>query len=157
MRTYGLAVLAIVSLIAGVSVRAAGGDAKEVAVTKDLEAFKGSWRLISHEVDGKKFSEEEIKDEIVTHDGLGKFSCRRGDKVLGAGTVKLDPTTKPKTIDVTFTEGEHRGKTGLAIYEIDGDTLRVCCARPGNGGRPADFSAKVGSGRTLIVFKRRNK
>jgi uncharacterized protein (TIGR03067 family) len=156
MRTYVLAGLAIVSLIAGVSVRAAGGDAKEVAVTKDLKAFKGSWRLISREVDGKKFSEEEIKDMIVTHDGSGRFSCRRGDKVLGAGTVKLDPTTKPRAIDVTFTAGEHRGKTGLGIYEIDGETFRVCCARPGDG-RPADFFAKVGSGRTLIVFKRKKK
>jgi uncharacterized protein (TIGR03067 family) len=161
MRTYGLAVFVIVSLIAGVSVRAAGGDAKEGAVTKDLEAFKGSWRLISREVDGKKSSEEEIKDMIVTHDGLGKFSCRRGDKVIGAGSYKLDPTTKPRTIDVSFTEGEHRGKTGLGIYEIDGDTFRVCCARPGDGrsvgGRPADFSARGGTGRILIVFKRKNK
>jgi uncharacterized protein (TIGR03067 family) len=156
MRTYALAVLAILSLIAGVSLRAAGGDAKAVTGTKDLEAFKGSWTLISHEVDGKKFSEEEFKDEIVTHDGLGRFSCRRGDRVLGAGTVKLDPTTKPKSIDVTWTEGEHRGKTGLGIYEIDGDTIRVCCARPGGRGRPAEFSAEVGSGRILIVLKRRS-
>ena len=156
MRTYGLAVLAIVSLIAGVSVRAADGDAKEVAVTKDLEAFKGSWRLISREVDGKKFSEEEIKDRIVTHDGLGKFSARGGDKPVAEGTLKLDPTKKPKTIDVAITEGERKGKTLLGIYEIEGDTFRVCHARPG-GERPADFSAEVGSGRTLIVFKRKNK
>jgi len=52
MRTYGLAVFVIVSLIAGVSVRAAGGDAKEVAVTKDLEAFKGSWRLAVQRYEG---------------------------------------------------------------------------------------------------------
>jgi uncharacterized protein (TIGR03067 family) len=153
MRTYGLAVLAIVCLIAGVGVRAADGDAKEAAVTKDLEAFRGSWRLISREADGKKSSEEEIKDTIVTIDGLGKLSARRGDKLIAEGTLKLGPTKKPKTIDLAITEGERKGQTHLGIYEIEGDTFRVCRARPG-GERPADFSAKAGSGRTLIVFKR---
>jgi uncharacterized protein (TIGR03067 family) len=154
MRTYGLAVLAIVCLIAGVGVRAADGDAKEAAVTKDLEAFKGSWRLISREADGKKSSEEWIKDVTMTSDGLGKFSVRRGGKVVAEATGKLDPTAKPKAVDVTFTAGEHKGKTVLGIYEVEGDTFRVCVARPG-GGRHAAFSAEAGSGRTLVVYKRK--
>jgi uncharacterized protein (TIGR03067 family) len=153
MRVLGAAVVAIVCLFAGVRSPAADGDAKEEAVAKDLQVFKGTWRLSSKEVDGKKFSEEEIKDVIGTVDGSGKVSVRRGDKILGEGTIKLDPTKKPKTIDVTFTEGDRKGTTGLGIYEIDSDAFRVCIARAGEE-RPADFSAKVGSGRTLIVYKR---
>ena len=156
MRMFGVAVLAIVSLFAGARSHAADGDAKDQAVAKDLQAFKGTWRLSSKEVDGKKFSEEEIKDVIATNDGLGRCSVRRGGKVIGAGAVKLDPTKKPKTIDVTFTEGEHKGKTALGIYEIEGDVFRVCVARPGDE-RPAELSAKVGSGCTLIVYKREKK
>jgi uncharacterized protein (TIGR03067 family) len=152
----GAAVLAIVSLFAAVWSQAADGKAKEEAVAKDLQAFKGTWRMISKEVDGKKFSEEEIKDVIATFDGSGKCSVRRGDKVIGEGTVKFDPTKKPKTVDVTFTEGEHKGQTVLGIYEIDSDAFRVCVARPGDD-RPTEFSAKAGSGRTLIVYKREKK
>jgi uncharacterized protein (TIGR03067 family) len=156
MRMYGAAVLAIVSLFAGVRSQAADGEAKEEAVAKDLQAFKGTWRLSSKEVDGKNFSEEEIKGVIATNDGLGKFSVRRGDKVIDEGTVKLDPTKKPRTIDVTFTEGERKGQTAQGIYEIQSDAFRVCVARPGDE-RPTDFSARVGSGCTLIVYKRDKK
>ena len=156
MRMYGVAVLAVVSLFAAVLSQSAAGDAKEEAVAKDLLAFKGTWRMNSKEVDGKKFSEEEIKDIIATTDGSGRVSVRRRDKVIGGGTVKLDPTTKPKTVEITFTEGEHKGKTVLGIYEIEGDAFRVCVARAGDE-RPTDFSTKAGSGRTLIVYKREKK
>jgi uncharacterized protein (TIGR03067 family) len=156
MRIYGAAVLAIVSLFAGVRSPAADGKANEETVAKELQAFKGIWRLSSKEEDGKNFSKEEIKDIIGTGDGLGKFSVRRGDKVIGEATVKLDPTKKPKRIDVSFTEGKHKGQTVLGIYEIASDAFRVCIAEPG-GERPAEFSTRVRSGRTLVAYKREKK
>ena len=156
MRMFGVAVLAIVALFAAVRSQPADGEANEEAVAKELQAFKGAWRLSSREVDGKKNGEEEIKDTIMTNDGSGKFTVRRGDKVHAEATVKLDPTTKPKSVDVTFTEGEHKGQTLLGIYEIEGDTFRVCCARPGDA-RPAEFAAKAGTGRILVVYRREKK
>ena len=156
MRMFGVGMLAIVSLFVAVRSQAADGEAKEEAVAKDLQAFKGTWRLNSMEEDGKKFSEEEIKEVIGTSDGLGKFSVRRGDKLVGEGSIKLDPTKKPRTIDATYTGGERKGQAVLGIYEIESDTFRVCVARPGDE-RPAEFSAKAGSGRTLIVYKREKK
>jgi uncharacterized protein (TIGR03067 family) len=153
---YDVAVLTIVSLFAGVRSLAADSDAKEEAVEKALQAFKGSWRMSSKEEDGKKFSEEEIKDLILTHDGAGQCSVRRGDQLIAEATVKLDPTKKPRTIEIAFTEGDHKGITVLGIYEIEGDTFRVCIARPGDE-RPAEFSAKAGSGRTFVVYKREKK
>jgi uncharacterized protein (TIGR03067 family) len=153
---FGAAVLAIACLVAAVRSQAAEGEAKEEAVAKDLQAFKGTWRLSSREEDGKKSGDEEIKDVIGTIDGSGKVSVRRGDKLINEGTVKLDPTKKPKTIDVTFTGGERKGKGVLGIYEIDGDTFRVCVARPGDEW-PAEFSARAGSSRILVVYKREKK
>jgi uncharacterized protein (TIGR03067 family) len=156
MRLYGAVVLAIVSLFAGFRAQVVVGDAKEEAVAKDLQAFKGTWRLSSREVDGKKDSDEEIKDVIMTNDGSAPITVRRGDKVIAEATVKLDPAANPKAIDVTFTEGVHKGKTVLGIYEIEGDAFRVCVARPGDE-RPSEFSAKAGSGRTLVAYKREKK
>jgi uncharacterized protein (TIGR03067 family) len=156
MRTYGLAVFAIVFLFAAVRSQAAGDNANGETVAKDLQAFQGTWRLSSKEVDGKKFSDEEVKGVIGTSDGSGRFSVRRGGKVIGEGTMKLDPTKKPKAIDVTYTAGERKGQTALGIYEIESDAFRVCMARPGDG-RPAEFSAKAGSGCTLIVYQREKK
>ena len=156
MRRYGVLVLAIVSLFAGVRSPAADGNANEETVAKDLQAFKGTWRLSSKEEDGKKFSDEEVKDVIATIDAAGKVSIRRGDKVINEGTVKLDPTKKPKRIDIFFTEGRHKGQTLLGIYEIESDAFRVCVARAGDE-RPAAFSAKAGSGHTLVVYKRQRE
>jgi uncharacterized protein (TIGR03067 family) len=151
-----LAVLALVALFAGARSQAGDGDANEEAVAKDLQAFRGSWRLSFKEVDGKKFSDEEIKDVIATADGEGRVLVRRGDKVIGGGTVKLGPTKRPKAIEVTFTAGERKGKTAVGIYEIQSDAFRVCLARTGDE-RPGEFSARAGSGRTLIVYKREKK
>jgi hypothetical protein len=53
MRRFGVAVLAMVSLFAAVGSQAAGGKANDEAVAKDLQAFKGTWRMSSKEVDGR--------------------------------------------------------------------------------------------------------
>jgi uncharacterized protein (TIGR03067 family) len=153
MRMSGVAVLTMVSLFAGVRSQAAGGKANEEAVAKDLQAFKGTWRMTSKEEDGKKFSAAEIRDVIATANGEGRVSVRRGEKVIGGGTIKLNPTQRPRAIDITFTEGEHKGKTALGIYKIDSDGFRVCIARVGDE-RPTEFSARAGSRRILIVYKR---
>jgi uncharacterized protein (TIGR03067 family) len=156
MTRHAVALLVIFSLIAGVTAPDAAGDAKEAAVKKDLQAFKGIWRLISRQVDGKKIGEEEFKDLILNHDGAGRFSVRHGGKVIVEATVTLDPTTKPRAIDVAFTAGENKGMTVLGIYEINGDTFRVCHARSG-AEWPTDFSARAGSGHVLISYKREQK
>jgi uncharacterized protein (TIGR03067 family) len=156
MTRYGVAVLAIVCLFAAARSRAADDQPSEKTVAKELLAFKGTWRLTAKEEDGKTFSEDEIKDIIGTGDGSGKFTVRRGDEVIGEATVKLDPTKLPKRIDASFTKGKHKGQTVLGIYEIESDAFRVCIARAGEE-RPAAFSAKAGSGQTLVAYRRDKK
>jgi uncharacterized protein (TIGR03067 family) len=152
MRTHAV-ILAVISLVAAVGLSRAADDAKEDAVKKELRALKGMWKPIAREVDGKKISDEELKDVTVTYEETGKLTVRRGDMILLAGIDKLDPTKNPKMTDLTYTEGENKGKTSLGIYEIEGDTLRTCRALPGNK-RPTEFSAKAGSGHALTLSKR---
>jgi uncharacterized protein (TIGR03067 family) len=68
---------------------------------------------------------------LQSHDRFAgdKFTVKKGDKVIQAGTQKLVPSKSPKTLDVMVTEGLKKGAVMLGIYEIDGDTLRVCFAR----------------------------
>jgi uncharacterized protein (TIGR03067 family) len=126
---------------------------KGEAFKKELQALKGTWRLISREVDGKKVREEEFTGVTLTHDEAGKISARRGGKVIAEGTVRLDPTKRPRMIDITFTAGPNKGKTVLGIYESEGGTLRLCHARPGDD-RPTAFSTRPTSGQVLIVYQR---
>jgi hypothetical protein len=46
--------------------------------------------------------------------------------VVEAATQKLDPSKSPKTLDAKVTDGPNKGAVILGIYEISGDTLKVC-------------------------------
>ena len=50
------------------------------------------------------------------------------------GTLKIDPSKKPKTIDMTITEGrrdEDKGKELHGIYELEKDALKWSTSEPG--------------------------
>ena len=52
-----------------------------------------------------------------------------------------------------FLMGEFKGKTMTGIYEIKGDTMRVCFAGGGKD-RPTEFRTKEGSMEMLVTYKR---
>lgn len=70
------------------------------------------------------------------------------------GTVKLDPAKG--AIDLAVTEGRYKGTTGLGLYELKGDTLRLALrSNPSAaGGRPADLKSAAGSGYYSYTFER---
>jgi len=157
MRKHAV-IFAVLSLFVRVGLPVAAGDAKEDAVKKDLAALKGTWTAVSAERDGKKLTDEQLKGVTLVYDGAGRASVKKADQLLFDGTIKIDPAKKPKTLDATQTsEGENKGKTFLGIYEIEGDTLRICSAEPAGKDRPAEFSSKPGSGFFLRVYKREKK
>jgi uncharacterized protein (TIGR03067 family) len=144
-------------LVGGVGLLVAAGDAKEEAVMKDLAVLKGKWIVVSAIRDGNKLSDEQVNGVTLTFDVTGRALVKKGNQLLFDGTFKIDPTKKPKTEDATQTsEGENKGKTTLSIYEIEGDTLKICSAEPEKD-RPTEFSSMPGSGHFLRVFKREKK
>jgi uncharacterized protein (TIGR03067 family) len=133
-------------------------DDTEDAFKKELKALAGTWKPVASETDGNKTPEERLKDSSMTRDESGKVVGRRGEMIILQGTVKkIDGTKQPRTVDTEVTAGDFKGQTILGIYELDGDTLRVCVTLPGRGGRPTDFSAGAGSGRNLTVYRREKK
>ncbi len=154
MRMRTVVIWAAVSLIAGIGPRAAAGDDKDEAVKTDRKSLAGTWGTLSFVNDGKKLGDEEAKGHTVTYDADGKYQALNDGKVVFSGTFKVDPAKKPKTIDVTESpKGDDKAKIFLGIYEIDGDTLKVCFAPPGKE-RPTEFSSKTGSGHLLSARKR---
>jgi uncharacterized protein (TIGR03067 family) len=122
------------------------------ALAKDGKSeLEGTWELVAFERDG-----QEVKLEKTTRsiNAGNRFTVMVGGKVIAAGTAKLDPTKKPKTVDVTYTEGPDKGKTFKGIYEFDGDTARFC--RPGSPDdeRPRQFATKAGSGAFVAAYRR---
>jgi uncharacterized protein (TIGR03067 family) len=122
--------------------------------TSDVKKLQGTWVLASGQDDGEKLSEEVIKNSRLVFDGT-KHTVREGDTTY-KGSHKLDSATKPKTIDIMDTEGPFKGKTVLGIYELEGDTFKICYALPGKD-RPRDFSAGAGTGLRCHTWKRVKK
>ena len=130
---------------ADVSLAARSGDAK------DGDTIQGTWPPSTAELGRKMFPDEVRKTiKLVVKDD--KYTVTTG-KVVDQGTVKLNPAAKPKEMDITGTEGPNKGKTILAIYERDGDTLRICYDLSGKS-RPTEFKTTEGTQLFLVTYKR---
>jgi len=73
---------------------------------------------------------------------------------LSGDELRLDSTKSPKAIDLIGQDGPSRGKTQRGIYELSGDTLKVCLPLDETGARPTSFVTKVGLKVATITFKR---
>jgi uncharacterized protein (TIGR03067 family) len=138
MRLLTFAVVALGLAVAGAS----AGD----AIKKERKRLQGTWVVQSFHQDGK--ANDEIKGTELTFAGdevtlrMKKDNEQKEKKMK----YKIDPTQKPKTIDIDAEKGTMR-----AIYELKGDTLRVCHKR-NESERPTEFSDKDG---VLVTLKRK--
>jgi uncharacterized protein (TIGR03067 family) len=108
---------------------------------------------VSCEAEGENVPEKILKGEVVrwtitekaitsTVDGEGK----------GEDKYTLDPTARPKAIDLTDKEGRRTP----GIYSLDGDTLKVCL-NEGSKERPQVFASKPDTHLSVWVFKREKR
>ena len=140
---FSAALLAVTTLLFSLNTRA-----------DDAKAIEGTWKVESAEAGGKKIESEDLMTLVVKITGA-RYEVRIKDKV-DAGTLALDEKQTPKTMDATDTEGDDVGKVVKAIYELNGDTLRVCYPLDG-GERPKEFATKEGSPVLLVTYKREKK
>ena len=136
-------------LILGTSIVPAFAQRAEEARKKLL----GTWIATKAEQDGKA-AEDVVGHRLFLTGNRFEIQSKDG-KPLYAGTVLVNPSAKPATIDFAHTEDALRGKTWKAIYVLDGDTLTTCDNAPNlSKPRPVAFEAKSGSGYVLITFQR---
>jgi uncharacterized protein (TIGR03067 family) len=151
--------IALVTLLCTLALTASGGTGAraddKAGVEKELKKFRGTWTFESVEAGGKKEPAAEFKGMTVTFEG-DRFTVKKGDKVIQVGTQRLDPSKSPKTLDVTVVEGLSKGAAMLGIYEISGDTLKVCFDPEGKK-RPTEFKSASGSQTFVAVHKRVKK
>lgn len=127
-------------------------DEEEEALGKELGRLQGLWRVESQERDGKATQADELKKRTLFF-GNDKFLVRQGDAIAQLGTMKLYPTESPTAVDVSVLAGPDKGQVLVGIYELKGDTLRMCLDPKGRT-RPTEFKAPEKSGLLLTVYKR---
>ena len=68
------------------------------------------------------------------------------------GSFKVVESGSPKKMDVTSDNGDQL----VAIYEISGDTFKVCYAMKG-ASRPTEFKSTEGSDHVLAIYTRKSQ
>ncbi|RPI90932.1 MAG: TIGR03067 domain-containing protein [Planctomycetaceae bacterium] len=111
------------------------------------DTIEGLWLPATAELGGKEFPEA-VRETIQLEVKGDQYTVTVG-KETDRGTCKLDPSAKPKGLDITGTEGPNKGKTILAIYERNGDKLRVCYDLGGKN-RPEEFKTTAGTQLFLV-------
>jgi len=120
----------------------------------DINHLQGEWQATRVEVDGSPLPSEDAANIVVTVKDTAYTALinERSDR----GKFTIDPSKKPKQMDIQPDAGPDQGKKLLAIYEVGPDTLRVCYAPEGTE-RPTAFSTTENSGRLLITYKRKSQ
>lgn len=116
---------------------------------KERKALQGIWRLVELTEGGKNTTEDKQPMEVIFR-GTAVVVNVKGE-TQGRATYTLDLTKKPKRIDVTLVKGEEK-QAVKAIYELDGDTLKVCHFEGKKDGYPEKFEATKDT--VLAILKR---
>lgn len=147
MRLHGMLIAFATVLLAAA---APEGDSSQ----SDLAKLEGDWTTKSFLLGGGPLpKEKQYPDRVMTIKG-NEFSEVRGGKVAVRGTIKIDSSKDPKWLDATFTQGGPTGETIHGIYQLDGDTLKVCIGTPEDE-RPTKFESKTGTKMRLIFYERK--
>jgi uncharacterized protein (TIGR03067 family) len=130
-----------------------GAEGKEDALKK----MQGEWQVIGLEGEGRKAAEAEVKkaDYRLFING-NKFTYKIAGKDSLEGTIEINPDKNPKTLDAKGKSPDGKEEKSVGIYEIDGDTMRVCFVPEGTE-RPTKFETKAGSKAAIITYQRVKK
>jgi uncharacterized protein (TIGR03067 family) len=127
---------------------AAADDKPDVKAEK--EKLRGEWKVTSAKRSGQD-SDKPVGDVVKFDDD--KFIVPNGER----SEYKLDPSKKPKQIDITPLDGKEKGKTIRGVYELDGDKLKLHVAYPDSTERPTDLESKEGAMTMSFVLERVKK
>lgn len=130
----------------------------------ELEKLKGEWTVLSNESEDQALQLPEgavvtfSRDKMVAKIDSTVLKIEHKSEPL---SVKLNPGTQPKQIDLAKVQGSAQGAVEPGIYELEADRLILCLAKvvtdqrtskTSVGHRPKSFDDKAG---VVVVLKRR--
>jgi uncharacterized protein (TIGR03067 family) len=120
----------------------------------DAKAIQGTWKPSTAILGGQPMPDA-VRKSITLKLENGKYEVFVG-KNPDRGTYSIDADARPKSITVTGAEGPNHGKTFPSIYELKGDTLRICYDLSG-AKRPGEFKSVAGTKLYLVTYARQKE
>ena len=145
----------LLALLFGSTLLFAAPVPKDKKKTDDAEAILGKWEFDKFDAGGAMAPLDEFLKGMVFEfkkDGKLTISAPAKQKQPAEeGEFKLDDTAKPKELDITVKKQEGTMK---GLYELDGDTLKLCIPDEPKKGRPKELKADKDTKVAVITFKR---
>jgi len=120
----------------------------------DFPRLQGDWVEVTSERDGAPVMGDPqvqfVSTMSISDRNFRRFQTLADGRVIEGehGTFLLDENPTHRAIDFKSWQG-----ASLAIYEVDGDTLKLCVTRNG-GPRPDAFQTANGDNRMLVTYRR---
>jgi uncharacterized protein (TIGR03067 family) len=119
----------------------------------DEATVQGTWIPAKAELAGSDLPDESLK-AITLEIVAGSYILTAADEGKSdKGTYTLFADSNPKGLEVKSVAGPNKGKTFRAIYELKGDTMRVCYDLSGTK-RPTEFKTAPGTSLYLVTYQR---
>ena len=126
--------------------KAAGTHGAKVSDIDDHKNIQGTWRLTYAEDSGRVVPQEQISEMAFVFTDKTMNTEIAGRK--SEATYDLQSSANPKQIELT-----ENGVTKPGIYDLQGDTLRLCICQANNQ-RPTAFDTQPGSLEIVFTMKR---
>ncbi len=153
-RRFVFLILLFAQLCASLALLAQNGDGgDEGAVAAELEHLQGNWLAVSGTREGKAVPPEQIAGRTLVIDKK-MYRLLRSGVTIELGYLKVFPSPSPKDLDTYATDGERVQKPMRWIYELHGDTLRLCGSGTTEMPRPVDFNLPANSPYFVITYQR---
>lgn len=142
--TCRIGLLGLLVVIAVVGCQRPGGPPS--AQAGEFKKFEGTWVVTAAKLDGDDLPDQVGQEYTFA---AGKLTLRQGARVLDTAEVVLDPSARPKAVDLVSDHRREGEPPARFIYEFDGEVLRLC---RGDQERPTAFA---GQGQVVFTLTRK--
>jgi len=155
MRKINYSGLAIVSMFFAMLIFAPRLVQGQVDAT-ELKKFKGSWKMVSAEMNGKKVKDEHVRKSVMvfTDDKIKLYIPHHYNDTLTLMITKFEISKDPHVMYWVRESGPNAGKIMPAIYKFDGPDDFNVCFDPTMTSIPDKFDTDAGSGQIWHTWKR---
>ncbi|QJW98630.1 TIGR03067 domain-containing protein [Frigoriglobus tundricola] len=111
---------------------------------KELTKLDGKWKLVKVASGGQ---EGDVDKEVYFEFKGTELTMSAGSRSEAYRIAALDPATDPRCVDLVEKRPGKPDRTLEGVYRIDGDTLQLAHALPGDGkNRPTGFDKSLERG-----------
>jgi uncharacterized protein (TIGR03067 family) len=128
-------------------------DKPKVDAKAELKLLQGTWVMAELEVNGVAVPAKKLEGTTLVIKG-DKYTVKVKDSTHET-TIKIDPTKDPKAIDTLFPNGTELPKLSKGVYELDGDTLKICRHQTPGEDRPTQIGSWPNTNLFVVTWKRK--